>query len=109
MNTRPLTERQEQVLMALLDAKHGPTAHYHYPMPPNDIACAIGLNANRARRASTTWSGSMGPAQRVIGSLTGLRGRELIANRGRPDGLSGTAYALTDSGERRAIQLKASA
>lgn len=93
---RPLTERQEKLLVVLLDAGHALTG--------NEMGYA--LNLPPARRARGPWSGFMGPAQRVIGSVRGLDGRGLVALGRRRDGRSGTAYTLTPAGRRKAVELK---
>lgn len=41
---------------------------------------------------------AFGPAQQIIPVLTSLRKRGLIGFGYRPDGLSGSAYSLTDEG-----------
>lgn len=65
-------------------------------MTGNDIGHAAG--ARRIRRQRGPWSGYQGPAQQVIPCLTALEARGLIRNAERRDGLSGTAYRITDAG-----------
>jgi hypothetical protein len=91
----PLTERQEKVLLVLLADQR--------PMAPNDIGYALRLPPVYRKRGP--WAGMMGPAQRVIGTLFGLWSRGLIQHAERSDGLSGTAYLLTDAGTRAATAL----
>lgn len=95
-----MAERQEEVLLVLLRERGG----RNYPMTPNDIGEALQLP--RVHRARGQWSGLMGPAQRVIGTLRGLHKRELITFGRRRDERSGTAYGLTMAGVEHAIQLK---
>lgn len=64
------------------------------PLTGNQIGSACGLRSIRATHAGKF----QGPAQRVIGALNALRKRGLIDFGSRPDGLSGTAYALTPKG-----------
>jgi hypothetical protein len=68
------------------DPYHGATAA--------EIAHHMGLTS--PRRSAGQWSGPMNPAQRIIGSLTGLRQRGLVRFAARRDGHTGTAYRLTD-------------
>lgn len=105
MAERPLTERQEKIVLYLLGLQEARSRDF--PPTPNEIACAIGLDGDRARRLRGPWSGQMGPAQRVIGSLNGLSGRKLIGHMRRRDGYSGSAYGLTDAGLERARELRA--
>lgn len=99
---RPLTERQQQVLVMLLDVRNGGGG---YPMTPNEIGSKLDLPS--ARRIRGPWSGPMAPAQRVIGTLNGLSAREMVSPRARRDGRSGSAYGLTDAGLSKARELKA--
>lgn len=48
----------------------------------------------------------MGDAQRVIGSLNGLVKRGLVTFGRRADGLTGTAYRLTETGRTAATELR---
>lgn len=106
MADRPLTERQEHLLVTLLDLRAGRIEQRGYPPTPNELAMAMGIERT-ARRARGPWSGLMAPAQHIIGTLNGLRGRGLVGTAGRRDRKSGTAYALTDAGLERARELKA--
>jgi hypothetical protein len=83
--TRPLTERQQQIVAFLAENPRS---------TPADIAYGIGITRGPMRRRGP-WSGYMSPAQHVIGSLNGLGRRGLITFARRRDGLSGTAYSLT--------------
>jgi len=73
------------------------------PLTPNQIGYRAG-----AKQVFGTGSGSgrgsghraFGAAQQIIPVLTSLRRRGLIAMTSRPDGMSGTAYFLTEAGER---------
>lgn len=67
------------------------------PQTGNEIGYALGLEGPMAYKG---WHGTakMGPAQRVIGCLNGLRARGLIDFGARPDGWSGTAYYITEAG-----------
>lgn len=84
-----ITSRMAEVLRALVLANR--------PLTGNQIGQACGFRAGRDTRH--THAGKVqGPAQRVIGALNALRRRGLIDLGDRPDGLSGTAYALTTKG-----------
>lgn len=104
---RPLTERQQAVLLILL-ARYEETGSSLYgpnQMTPNEIGAKLDLPP--ARRARGPWAGNMGPAQRVIGTLNGLHNvRGLISHAQRRDGMSGSAYRLTQAGIERASALR---
>lgn len=89
-----ITPRMAEVLRALLLANR--------PLTGNAIGTACGFRGGyneRTKSVHTTHAGKVqGPAQRVIGALNALRKRGLIDFGSRPDGLSGTAYALTSKG-----------
>lgn len=95
MADRPLTERQKAALLAY--AEHGTLTHAH-------LAQLLGLSAPQRKRGP--WSGPMNPAQRVIGTVIGLNRRGLVTFSARRDGLTGTAYTLTDAGRQTARELK---
>ena len=101
MAERPLTELQVRVLraMAYLDGESRyPRAH-----TPNQIGYQAGAKrVEGSGRGNGRGSGHrvFGPAQQIIPTLTSLRKRGLIGLTSRPDGWSGTAYYLTDAGER---------
>jgi DNA-binding PadR family transcriptional regulator len=85
-----MTRRMVQVLQALADEKRA--------MTPNNIARKIGFHTGQDAGRHSHNGRSMAPAQRVIGPLTRLRARGLVSMGSRSDGLSGTAYAITESG-----------
>lgn len=105
---RPLTERQEAVLLVLLrerDELHA-CRRSRYPMTGNEIGASLDLPDVRRQRGP--WAGRMGPAQRVIGTLNGLRNaRGLVGVTTRRDDRSGTAYMLTEEGLKVARELRA--
>lgn len=72
---------------------------YRPGMTPNDIAKACGLRRGQDKNRHARDGRAMAPAQRVIFPLIALRKRGLVDMTRRPDGLSGTAYVLTDNGE----------
>lgn len=85
-----LTPRQVAILELLYESDA--------PMTANTIGHKLGLDGYDIR---TRDARVMGPAQRVIGSLNGLRNVKGLVTLGpRPDGLTGTAYMLTEEGER---------
>ncbi len=84
----PMTERQIKILDVLAD---------HQPQTPAQIAHLIGIHKG-PRRNHGPWSGYQSPAQYIIGSLNGLRGRGYIRMAARPDGMTGTAYQITAGG-----------
>ncbi len=88
---KPLTIR-----MVLCEA-HGTDRANMYP---NENAMKLGFQTgHRERGPQSNHAGRvMGPAQRIIFTLIGLRHRGLIAMTRRRDGLSGTAYALSAKG-----------
>lgn len=88
MTEPDITPRMAEVLRALVRSDK--------PLTGNQIGSACGL-----RSLHSTRNGKFhGPAQRVIGALNALRKRELIGFGTRPDGRSGTAYALTPKGRK---------
>lgn len=107
---RPLTERQEAILLAMLKhERQADAVAASYGMTANDIGGALGLPAVQGGRgAGGRGSGhrTFGPAQRVIRSLNGLGTRKLVEGARRRDGRSGSAYALTEAGMERAVKLK---
>jgi hypothetical protein len=108
MSDRPLAERQQQILVVLLE--HGEVGYYG--MTANDIAYTLGFKDGGRRHGNGAaarggWSGFMPPSNRVISSLRGLRDRGLVRLAARRDGLSGTADALTDEGRKVARELSA--
>ena len=107
---KPPTERQQAILVYLLEqSEETPSVRYlHYPCPPSAIAYGIGMDKLPLITAYKGWSGTavMNPAQRIISSLGGLEKRELIQSAPRPDGMSGSAYRLTEAGTREAQLLR---
>lgn len=90
-----LSDLQRRVLLVLLNSGRAE--------PPADIAYEMGFQPEPSRgRSARVFS----PAQKIIGPLTGLRGRGLVGTAARRDGLSGTAYVLTVEGKRVAEALK---
>lgn len=88
---KPLTERMIVVLRLL--------ANTVQPMTGNQLGRAIGFHTGQDHGKHSHNGRAMGPAQRVIGSLNGLRARGLADLGSRPDGLSGTAYSITKAGQ----------
>lgn len=92
---RPPTDRQLAILRYLYE--HGTT-------PPSGIAHGIGMNELPRIEGGGSGAGRgsghrvFNPAQRIIGSLNGLAKRGLVVLTSRPDGLSGSAYCLTEAG-----------
>lgn len=83
-----ITPRMADVLRAL--ARKG------VAMTGNEIGYGCGFSTGQC--TGHMRSGSMGPAQRVIGALNALRRRGYIDFAERRDGRTGTAYALTNAG-----------
>lgn len=97
-----MTERQEAILLELLAAG---------ALTPNSLAMRLGFD-NAPSKGGGLGSGrgsgaGTAPAQRVIGSLNGLRARGLVGFGRRDDGLAGTAYELTRAGYVEARALRA--
>lgn len=103
-----MSRRQEQILVWLLEQEQ-PSPYGVYP--PSTIAWGIGMNKLPPVVGGGSGSGRgsghrvFNPAQRIISSLTGLRNRGLVYVTGREDGLSGSAYGLTDMGLAAAREL----
>lgn len=98
---RPLAPRQEAILGYLLDLYEHEARGY--PATPAQIAIGIGMG----KLPRVEGNGRVfNAAQRIISALTGLRQRGLIANGRRPDGLSGSSYALTYQGFEVAEELR---
>lgn len=101
---RPITDRQRAIVLALADAD--------YALPPSQIASAIGMHKLPRVEGSGHGNGRgsghrvFNPAQRIIGSLNGLKKRDIVTVWPRSDHLSGTAYGLTVFGEQVAAGLK---
>lgn len=99
----PLTPLMRQILDAL-DALRTDSRLRIYPSTPNRIAIEMGLDSDVRRQGNGAagrggWAGVMAPSQRIIFPLTALRKRGLVYLCSRPDGMSGTAYGLTDEGK----------
>lgn len=97
MSERPLTERMLGVLR-VLDAnrdRYGPQQ-----MTPNEIGHRLGFTHGMHGDRYSHNGKRMGAANRVNFALTALVRRGLIAWCPRRDGLSGTAYYITDEGVR---------
>jgi hypothetical protein len=90
-----LTERQRAYVLLLADG--GAWTHAQ-------AALALGLSS--PRRARGPWSGPMNPAQRLIGTVIGLDRKGLVRHARRDDGLSGTAYTLSDLGRQVVAELR---
>jgi hypothetical protein len=67
-------------------------------MTGNEIARACGYDRGQNANRHAHDGRAMGPAQRVIFPLIGLRSRGLVGHASRRDGLSGGAFILTDRG-----------
>lgn len=91
-----MTERMRQVLDALARLE----ARGKVPAPAADIAWEAGFRTGQDARRSARDGRTMSPAQRVIFPLHALSAGELVALGRRRDGLSGTAYVLTDAGRQ---------
>ena len=106
---RPLSENMQGVLKMLLKIHGGerwyaPCDFHRYPATPNAIAMEMGITEG-GRRTRGPWAGKMAPAQRIISGLTALTKRGLIYYEHRPDGRSGSAFALTSEGFELAREL----
>lgn len=97
-----MTKRQRDVLTVLATPGFNGRA-----IPPNDIAALLGFRTGQDRNRHARDGRAMGPAQRVIFPLSALRKRGFVAMSPRTDGLSGTAYRITDAG-RLALEEKTS-
>jgi hypothetical protein len=96
MSSAPLSELMVGVLRALRDAG----ARGEFALTPNRIAIDMGLDneVRRLGKGSGSWTGYMGPAQRIIFPLNALHNRGYVGRRRRPGGRSGTAYGITNAG-----------
>lgn len=95
LRDRPLTDRQRQVLEVL--RAHSETEEGRlYGLPANTIGHRIGFRTGSDRHAHD--GRMMGAANRVNGSLQGLERRGLVGWGPRRDGLSGTAFKITQPG-----------
>lgn len=90
------TPRMLEVLRALSTCSR--TNGHRISMTPNDLARACGFDRGQAKHKHAHDGRAMAPAQRVIFPLIGLRERGLVTFGRRTDGLSGTAYCLTEAG-----------
>ena len=88
-----LTSLMERLLVALAELREEGES----VVPPAKIAMQMGIRRG-PRRQKGPWSGYQNPAQYIIAPLGGLERRGLIVSRPRRDGLSGSAYALTERG-----------
>lgn len=104
---RELTANSKALLVALLEHEEGadPVAA-QYGMTANDIGRAMGFRdggtGGRGMGGRGRGHRVFGPAQKIIPTLNGLRGRDLIDFGPRRDGRSGTAYSLTVEGHLEA-------
>lgn len=105
MTVRPLAQRQEDVLRALLTREREVERWQNQAMTGNEIGYALGFSNGMHGDRHTHNGRRMGPAQRVISSLNGLKYRGLVTFGRRRDGLSGTAYYLTEEGRKLATEL----
>jgi hypothetical protein len=87
-----LTERMIAILRVL---DREPCA-----MVPNSIAYRLGFQTGQDHNRHARDGRAMAPAQRVIFPLIVLQRHGLISHARRPDGLSGTAYAITAAGRQ---------
>jgi hypothetical protein len=92
-----LTDLQRRVLVAMRelekdDRRSMPNRHGFTPNEIGSKARAKRVNATRHRFRN------MGAAQQIIFPLTSLERRGLVRHTERDDGLSGSAYRLTDAG-----------
>lgn len=92
-----------RVLVALADLGE----RRKLPAAPNDVAWECGYRPGMARSPRHGHHRTMGVAVHVTTALTALRRRGLVAVGGRRDGLSGTAYGLTELGDRVAATARA--
>lgn len=88
----------------------GPTSA---SMTPNEIAIKMGFHDGGRRRGNGAagrggWAGRMAPAQRIITPLRHLFDQGLVHLGRRDDGLSGTAYYITQAGQDFLANLSAS-
>ena len=105
MGERPLSPKMLDLLRVMREAYVAWCAgeSMDYPMTPNSIAYAMGYRPGDAKSANHGRGNTtrvMGPAVHVNTALTALRKRGLVTFGARPDGLSGTAYSLTEAGFR---------
>lgn len=100
MPDRPLTDLQKRILLVLA----GADSDYH-ALTSNDIGHRCGFRTGSDRIAHD--GRVMGAANRVNFPMYSLRKRGLIWFSPRTDGLSGTAYRLTDAGRAAARALQA--
>lgn len=105
-STAPLSDKMRRVLLAILllreDGKDPPT--------PNEIGQRCGYESGMARIGNSGRGNStrvMGLAVHVTTALVNLRERGLVYSCRRRDGMSGSAYDLTDEGEHAAKAARA--
>lgn len=105
--TGPLSPKMREVLVAMF---YGQDNLGYYGMTGNEIGSAVGHRQGDVKShtgGAKKYSGvrSMGAAQKVIPVLIALDRRGLIRMATRQDGRAGTAYRLTDSGEKEARKI----
>lgn len=98
---RPLSDKMKRVLLGMLELQEGGERS----ATPNNIGRQCGYDRGMAKPGRL--ARSSGEAIHVTTALTALRKRGLIAFGRRPDGLSGTAYGLTQLGEEEARKARA--
>jgi hypothetical protein len=99
-----MTDTMERILVLLVRHARG-----HHPLRGEAMTCldmahGLGFRSGSDRRSARDGR-VMSPAQRVIQPVTALRKLGLLRLAPRPDRLTGTAYALTEEGEREADKL----
>jgi hypothetical protein len=92
-----MTDRMVDVLRVLVNAK--PPGQ----LTPNEIGYALGFIKGNLR--PTRNGKTQGPAQRVTGALTALASAGHVMRTRRPDGLSGSAFAVTDEGRLEYLRI----
>lgn len=113
---RPLTQNMVKVLEALValddaaqerDRARGYTAEPGLAtFTPARVAIAAGFTSGQDGGRSGHDGRRMSEAQRVIRPMTVLESRGLIRWGRRTDGLSGSAYAITEAGRRALADLE---
>jgi hypothetical protein len=106
-----LTANSKALLVALLEhEEQDDSVAALFGLPPNDIARAMGFrnggHGGRGQGGRGKGHRVFGPAQKIIPTLNGLRGRGLIDFGERRDGLSGSAYSLSADGRGEALRLR---
>lgn len=104
MTERPLTERMERILVALLEEDATPLGGRS--MTGNALGQTLGFSHGMEGDRYSHNGKRMGAANRVNFAVSALKKRGLVGYAARNDGLSGGATRLTREGEAEAIRIR---